>query len=197
MKLKFLNTAVAGLILSLSCLVSTANAGLILEDTTAVDTSGQSYSQIFDVTGFENYTNLVFTVNARGDYGRESSEFIEFFIDNMSFGQFSYNSTGVTSAIGATGNIGYDWVMDFSFTISDVDWNTVFANDSAVKVQWKNEQTVGASNGFYVNYSLSGTPDDGNVVDPIGPVPVPAPTTLALFALALVGFASRKFKQHS
>ena len=89
MKLKFLNTALTGLIFSISCLVNSANAGLILSNSTEITTAGQDHSLIFDVTGFEQYTNLVFTVTARGDYGRKPSELIEFFIDGTSFGEFS------------------------------------------------------------------------------------------------------------
>lgn len=180
MKLKFLNTALTGLIFSISCLVNSANAGLILSSSTDVTITGQTNSMIFDVAGFEHYTNLVFTVNARGDYGRESSEFIEFFIDDTSFGQFDYNTPSVTSVVGPTGNKGYDYVMDFSFIISDIDWNTVYANDSLVKVQWDNSLTVGGSAGFYVNYSLTG---------------IPEPTTIAVFALGLLGLASRRFNK--
>jgi hypothetical protein len=192
MKLKFLNSAITGLILSLSCLVNTANAGLILSDTTDVTSLGQTSSIVFDVAGFENYTDLVFTVNARGDYGRESSEFIEFLIDDASFGQFSYNTPGVTSVVGPTNNIGYDYVMDFSFTISDVDWNTVYANDSQVTVQWNHSLTVGPSAPFYVSYSLTGESTAPTEPDA---VPVPEPTTLAIFALGMIGFASRRFKK--
>lgn len=195
MKLKFLNTAVAGLILSLSCLVSTANAGLILSDSTEVNTNGQDYSKIFDVSAFKDYTNLVFTVNARGDYGDfQSGEFIEFLIDDISFGEFYADTVGVTTVIGPTGQLNFDYIIDFSFTLSDIDWKTLYANDSQVKVQWDNSQNVGQDGGFYVNYSLTGTPGEANVTDP---VPVPAPTTIAVFALALIGFASRKLKKQS
>jgi len=194
MKLKFLNTTVAGLILSLSCLVSTANAGLILSDETVVDTSGQAYSKIFDVSSFKDYINLVFTVEARGDYGTLNSENIEFLIDDISFGEFNYNTPGVNSIVGPTGNSSYDYVMDFSFTISDSDWNTLFADNSEVKIEWNNANGVDAKYASYVNFSLSGTPGEPNITDP---VPVPAPTTIAVFALALIGFASRKFKKQS
>ncbi len=184
MKLKFLNKALTGLILSLSCLINSANAGLILSDSTDITTGGQSYSEVFDVSAFKDYTNLVFTVNARGDYGREASEYIEFFIDNNSFGQFNYSTEGVTSVVGPTENIGYDYVIDFSFTISNIDWNTVFANDSLLTVQWENSATVGPSAPFYVSYSLTGEAKA-----------IPAPLSLAVFALALIGFSARRFKK--
>ena len=182
MKLKFLNTALTGLILSINCLVNSANAGLILSDSTVVNTVGQDYSQTFDVTGFENYTNLIFTVNARGDYGKLNSEFVEFFIDDISFGTFNYNTAGVTSFVGPTGSSTYDYVMDFSFTISDVDSNTVYANDSELTVKWDNAENVYSKHESYVNFSLSG-------------VLVPEPTTLAIFALGLLGLASRRFNK--
>jgi hypothetical protein len=184
MKIKFLNTAVAGLVLSISCLVNFANAGLILSDSTVVNTAGQNYSQTFNVAGFENHTNLVFAVEARGDYGTQSDEFIEFFIDAISFGDFDYNTAGVTSVVGPTGSAEFDYIMNFSFTISDTDWNTQYANDSQLQVQWTNSPTVGSAGGYYVDFSLTGNPSV-----------VPEPSTLAIFALGILGLASRRFKK--
>ncbi|MCP4987751.1 MAG: PEP-CTERM sorting domain-containing protein [Colwellia sp.] len=185
MKLKFLNKALTGLILSLSCLINSANAGLILSDSTDITTGGQSYSEVFDVSAFQDYINLVFTVSARGDYdGSDTAEFIEFLIDGNSYGQFHPGTAGVTSAVGPSGQTNYDIIIDFSFTISDLDWNTLFANDSQVNVEWKNGINVGPSDGFYVSYTLTGEPN-----------PVPAPFSLAVFALALIGFSARRFKK--
>jgi hypothetical protein len=186
MKIKFLNTAVAGLVLSISCLVNFANAGVILSDSTAVNTSGQDYSRTFDVTGFEDYKNLVFTVNARGDYGLdEYNEFIKFLIDGTSFGNYRYDTIGVTSFTGPTGDDKFDIIIDFTFTVSDIDWNN-FASDSQVSIQWDNSANVGSAPGFYVNYSLSGNP-----------APVPEPATLAIFALGMIGLASRRLNKKS
>jgi hypothetical protein len=181
--MKFLNASLISLVLSASFFVNVANAGLILSDSTDVISNAQTNSETFDVTGFEDYTNLIFSVNARGDYGKYAPENIEFFIDNFSFGQFNWNTAGVTYTLGASGDIYNDYMINFSFTISDIDWG-VIANDSSVKVEWANSSTVNAnpSSGFYVNYSLSG-------------VPVPEPTTLAIFALGMIGFASRRFKK--
>ena len=183
--MKFLNVALISVILSTGFFANVANADLILSDSTVVNTSGQYYSKTFDVTGLQNYTDLVFTVNARGDYGiSPSAEFIEFLIDNTSFGIFHTDTAGVNSSIGPTGKKDFDHIMDFSFTISDLDWNTLFANDSQLKIEWRNSQNVGHDFGYYVNYSLSATE-------------VPEPTTLAIFALALVGLATRRFKKKS
>jgi len=61
MKLKFLNTAVAGLIFSLSCLVSTANAALITTGSLSHDTDT---SIVVDSLGLEwhtlDYNNIMF-----------------------------------------------------------------------------------------------------------------------------------------
>ncbi len=185
MKLKFLNKALTGLILSLSCLINSANAGLILSDSTDITTGGQSYSEVFDVSAFQDYINLVFTVSARGDYGvTGESEFITFLIDETFFGEFRRDTIGVNSVLGSSGNIGFDYEIDFSFTISDLDWNTFTTNDSQLKVEWSNSANVGSSNGFYVSYTLTGEPS-----------PVPAPFSLAVFALALIGFSARRFKK--
>ena len=187
--MKFLNAAFISVMLSTSLF---ANAGLILSDSTVINSSGQAHTQTFDVTGFENYTNLVFTVNARGDFGTGTNEIIEFFIDDTSFGEFNYNTPGVTSIIGPTGNSKYDYIIDFSFAITDADWTTIYANDSQIKVDWKNADAVGPTAGNYVNYSLSG---DFALTPP--PAPVSEPSTLAIFALGMIGLASRRFKKKS
>jgi hypothetical protein len=188
--MKFLNAAFISVMLSTSLF---ANAGLILSDSTVVDKNAQSSSETFDVTGFENHTDLIFTVEARGDYGKYAPENIEFFIDNTSFGQYNWNTSGVTYALGASGDVQNDYILNFSFTISDIDW-AVITDDFSVNVDWVNSSTVNAnsSNGFYVNYSLS-----GNLAQPPAPAPVPEPTTLAVFALGMIGLASRRFKKQS
>jgi len=193
--MKFINKALTGLILSLSCLVSTANAGLILSDETQFYTSGATYSETFDVSAFKDYTNLVFSVNVRGDYdGSEEHEFIEFLIDDKSFGQFYFDTDELVGSTGPSEGIKYDHLMEFSFTINDIDWNTVYANNSEIKIGWQNGRHVGVFETSYVNYSLTGTPGEPSVVDP---KPVPAPTTLAIFALGMIGLASRRFKKQS
>jgi hypothetical protein len=174
MKLKFLKAAFASLLLSSSFL---ANAALIFSDYTDVTQRSQDDSETFNVTGFEAYTNLVFTVNARGDYGTSSEELIKFSIDDMLFGAFDYNTSG--SVIGDTGNKTDDYILNFSFAISDADWNT-FTSDSLVKVEWDNDEGVDARSFSYVSYSLSGQP-------------VPEPSTIAIFALGIMGLASRRF----
>lgn len=182
--MKFLNAALVSLVLSTSFFVNSANAGLILSNYTHVNTQGQEHTKTFNVSGMENYKNLVFTVKARGDYGTLSNELIEFFIDDTSFGEFTYNTAGVTSVVGPTGNSALDYIIDFSFTISDSDWTSLYANDSLLKIDWKNSNAVDARDNYFVDYSLSGEPSQ-----------VPEPTTLAIFALGMIGLASRRFKK--
>jgi hypothetical protein len=190
MKFTCIKTVFLTLILSSGLFVNNANAGIIVSDNTSVTSDGQSYTSTFDVTGFEDYINLIFTVSTRGDYGvSQDNEYIEFFIDGISFGQFRYDTSGVISSVGASGQSEIDWQLDFSFSITDIDWSTLYADDSTITVNWSNDSGVGAWNSEYnsfVNFNLAGDPN-----------PVPEPTTLAIFALGMMGLAVRRLNKNS
>lgn len=190
MKFTCIKTVLLTLILSSGLFVNNANAGIIVSDNTSVTSTGQSYTNTFDVTGFEDYINLIFTVSTRGDYGAtQNSEYIEFSIDGISFGQFRYDTPDVTSSVGATGDGSIDWQLDFSFSITDTAWSTLYADDSTITVSWSNASGVNAFTTRYspfVNFNLAGDPN-----------PVPEPTTLAIFALGMMGLAVRRLKKKS
>ena len=179
MNSKMLKAAFAGLVLSVS---GFANAGLILSDSTVVDSAGDSYSELFDTTGFSDFQDLIFTVEARGDYGNNGSdEFIEFWMDGTSLGQFSWSTPG--SLWGGTGDQSIDWILNFNVTITQAQWSN-FSNDNELTISWNNSSEVGLFDSYhtsYVNYELNGTAAE-----------VPEPTTLAILALSIMGLASRR-----
>tara|TARA_R110001583_G_scaffold195495_2_gene374263 strand:- start:654 stop:1211 length:558 start_codon:yes stop_codon:yes gene_type:complete len=184
MNVKMLKAVVAGLVLSVS---GFANAGLIFSDNTNITTSGQSDIASFSSIGFEDYTNIIFSVDARGDFGEnESNEYIEFLIDGVNFGQYTWDTFGVTSSTGSSNISSIDKLISFSFNISALQWAN-FISDDSVQVTWNNGSGVGDwSNNYigYVNYEINGVASQ-----------VPEPTTLAIFALGIMGLASRRFKK--
>jgi hypothetical protein len=184
MNVKMLKAVVAGLVLSVS---GFANAGLIFSDNTNITTSGQSDIASFSSIGFEYYTNIIFSVDARGDFGEnQSNEDIEFLIDGVNFGQYTWDTFGVTSSTGSSNISSIDKLISFSFNISALQWAN-FISDDSVQVTWNNGSGVGDwSNDYigYVNYEINGVASQ-----------VPEPTTLAIFALGIMGLASRRFKK--
>lgn len=182
MKNKFLKGLVASFALAVSGFVQ---ADLIISDSTIVDTSGDSYTSIFDITGFSDFEDVILSVEARGDYGdNRTDEFLEFWLDGDSLGTFSFLTSG--SYWGGTGDESIDWILNFDVVISAAQWD-VFSNDNSLTVSWSNSPAVGLFDNYhtsYVNYSINGTPAE-----------VPEPSTVAIFALSLLGLASRKFKK--
>lgn len=173
-----LKAAVAAVVLSIS---SFASAGVIISDATDITTTAQEYNTAFNLTDTA-YSNILLELTAKGDYGKNSSEYIQFFIDGNLLAQWTYD----TADISVTENYSeYDYTLTGVVSISDALWDTI-SSDNTLDVMWKNASQVNAyrsqGGADYVSFSLVG-------------VEVPEPTTLALFALGLMGLASRRFKK--
>ena len=107
-------------------------------------------------------------------------------IDGVNFGQYTWDTFGVTSSTGSSNISSIDKLISFSFNISALQWAN-FISDDSVQVTWNNGSGVGDwSNNYigYVNYEINGVASQ-----------VPEPTTLAIFALGIMGLASRRFKK--
>ncbi len=243
MKLKFLNTAVASLILSLSCLVSTANAGLLDLNTWSstsggiwtVDSSGTSVLQSengvptyflsesnyidskFDgtfgveTTSDDDFIGFVFGYNNTNDYilfdwkkgnqGDAQSGFTLSKISGYNVSHLKHTGKDITVLAsdydgdnGWVSNTVYDFSLDFTSTGIKIDIDGVNIFDVSGSFN-------SGKFGFY-NYSqeqvrYSGITQEESPTSPNVVVPVPEPTTLAVFALALIGFVSRKVKKQS
>jgi hypothetical protein len=164
------------------CLFNSANAGIIFTDKTFINVTSQNDTNLINITGYENYTNLLFTFQARGDYGNSLDENISFLIDDVYIGTYDWTTSG--SVLGPRNDIHWDWILNYSFTISDVDWAN-YASNSFIKVEWDNSDAVGASSPYYVEYTLTGEPI---------PVPAPAPFIPLILGLCLTCLRVRIFK---
>jgi hypothetical protein len=180
--LKFKNVLIAPIMFVFICLFNSANAGIIFTDKTFINVDGQNDTNLINISGYENYTNLLFTFQARGDYGASIDENISFFIDDEYIGVYNWTTPG--SVQGPRNNIQWDWILNYSFTISDADWAN-YASNSFIKVDWDNSEDVGNSSPYYVEYTLTGQPI---------PVPVPAPFIPLILGLCLTCLRARIFK---
>jgi len=185
MKLKFLNTAVAGLILSLSCLVNTANAGLITGTDIEIEAKSISYIE-FVLTGVGEINWLLTGLPDGSEY--YATKGYDYALFEGSFGNFGnileHDTTkGLIKGLNETYNAG-----TYTFAIGILQMTETEARTGVASTPIDFTQLY--------NFSLSGEYLVGEpaVVDP---KPVPAPTTIAIFALGMIGLASRRFKKQS
>ncbi|TYK65704.1 PEP-CTERM sorting domain-containing protein [Colwellia echini] len=207
MKCKYFNAALAGLILSVSCAVNIAQAGLIAFN---------------DRATFENYLNgesidTLSSIKNTGFTGIFSSN------DFKASGKMHQCNTNVDCG-GAYDNmdnkylLAYNNTLDFSFNSPiaafGFDFNSystkIYNEAVVVALNGVSSQPTGASGGFFgiasddgstfstVNFvsNLKNTVFDNiTYAASVKTVPVPTPSTLAIFALAMIGLAARKFKR--
>jgi len=183
MKLRILKAALAGIILSVS---GFANAGLILSDfsengdtsitfdltgTISTINSSENYLLILGFLDGTNITNLhvssSWVNNLLGTPGSVMNEYSGFVDSNIIW---NYNSTlGLNAAIGNT--------VDMTFTLFG-NFNSANLELLSGSFGYNNIQNIRASYTFGNNYNA-----------------VPEPSTLAIFALGIMGLASRRFKK--
>ena len=179
MQFKFLKTAFTGLVL---CICGVANAGLITWDLTDPDTS-LSATFVFDDDTIDGLSDSTDLVSIKGDFG--DGLFTYFFGETVASNGVIYEVTdtrltrwksggSITSYNDSTsGALTYAniWHDASRFTLggvsSEADWN----------------------GGSIENSSATQL----NIVSSI----VPEPSTIAIFALGMIGLASRRFKKQS
>ena len=221
MKLKFLKTISLSLLLSASCFVNLANAGLI--------------TQLFDTD--VNITNLAQATNTiLGTHGTVTelmavTDVINFWDGSGGEGHFNpslsfLGNTKQTFVVNVTGFV--EILTDGMYTFGtnaddglklDIDGISVIYDDSMHPahdrfgslflsagmhsldlVFWENEggaslelfATSGQRGSFDNSFRLVGDTQNGGLA-----TSVPEPTTLAIFALGMIGLASRRFKKQS
>ena len=216
MKFEFLNKALAGLILSASMLVSVANAGIIFtQDYESGLTTQESIIGNFSINNTNSNNNGTFMMGHPSNYLNNaldqyiltidltgvSNSFLSFdFIGNTEThwdgfvmlangllisptSGFTYSDEGVGHDHGGVGHVNLDgnWNTLATFDLSAFD-NTVLT------MAWKfgTDGSVTSSGLVWDNVVVRG--------DVLG---VPEPSTLAIFALGMIGLASRRFKKQS
>lgn len=178
MKSKFLNLIYVALILSTSSLFNTANAGLITDNVDfARYWQGNPVAQQSAVVG-------------------AGVEFSESFINvdvSDSMILFDWLSS-VGYSIGAPIQYYRIWDMDWiggtgSITDIDVTFDNI-TGFNASKVTFGNDYIEVAVGGLSMN-------TNSFISIELNPTSVPEPSTLAIFALGMMGLASRRFKKQS
>ncbi|MBA6291670.1 PEP-CTERM sorting domain-containing protein [Colwellia sp. MB3u-70] len=221
MSLKFLNKTIAGLVIAASCLVSVANAGIIYSNDFESGSIAVEFSNYNSVVSAPNGQSFIGTLNngatptlnlnslalhssitidfdiygIRSLDGTDSGDNFEFFINDLSqFVDFYGHSGGVI--VGPTtgrlishdsSDFGYGHfyggvsTYHYSITLAHVDPSISFGfmanTDSGM-----DDEAFGLDN-VVVSFVPSATAD------------VPEPSTLAIFALGMMGLASRRFKK--
>lgn len=205
--MKFLNTAIIGLILSVSSIVNVANAGLILDE------------------DFDPITSADWTLSNGSVLGNPASEF-------YSLNALHFNGSGTRSATTNAFDMTTGGLLSFMLKIGGSNDTATFEDADAgedVLIQysanggsWVNLLVVDTEDLLYkdswgkVDLSItglamsnstqfkwtqarhSGNNWDNWAIDDVklsNNVNVPEPSTFAIFALGMMGLASRKFKK--
>ncbi len=199
MNIKMLKAAIAGLVLSAS---GFANAGLvefedIITSGTYLSTSGPDTvdGMVFSYSGsayfMENYhtTDSAAPVDPTGSLFTYQNTFItmtkdggsSFDLNSFDAGIYLNQADALINVVG-TYNIG--GTVSEAFNISPNAWNTFTFSDTWSDLASVTFQMIGSS---FIQYD--------NIAYNNQSVDVPEPSTLAIFALAILGLASRKVKK--
>lgn len=180
MKLKFLNTALTGLIFSISCLVNSANAGLITGTDIEIEAKSVSYIEFVLTDVGEINWDLTGLPDGNEKYANETYHYALF---EGSFGAFGNilqhdTSVGLIKELDETYSAG-----TYTFAVGLYTMTEDEARTGVATTPYKYTQLY--------NFSLSGD----TLVSYQYTAAIPEPTTLAIFALGLIGLASRRFKK--
>jgi hypothetical protein len=211
MKFKFLNTIISGLLLSVCCLINTANAGLIVDNGTyttdtvtgfdwldASYTDGLSYNQVLNeissgsligwqVASMDEVLDLLLHANNNVVFpytegqGLTSSAYSN--ITNLiDFIGPSYSGSTYVDLIAYTSDLNsiYNNQPTWHQTLQLHKWTN--GNHFLRVNSWSSESSQ-------ANTSIATWLRRGDSVN------VPEPSTLAIFALGMIGLASRRFKK--
>jgi len=189
MKFKFLKITFSALIIALS---GVANAGLITLDPDSLTTPGGSVTYTGLITPTTTFSDAIFTLNIAGDFdNNDSSESVLISVEGFSLGRIFDNITGNDlfdfsndDYIGSHNNMVN---MTGVAVIAQTDWMTIIA-DGMVSITFDFSSGVDCCTSPYAFTS-------GNIT--FDSVSVPEPSTLAIFALGMIGLASRRFKKQS
>jgi hypothetical protein len=196
MNFKFLNAGLGTVILGITLLVNVASASPILEADwhLTTDTLGGLRQSTYD-------ENVYFAVTQHDNY---------LFTDTFEiFDGFHWASTAEATAIfGTNGNSSGTyvyfqqggWAGHVENIGSAIKSYQFILSDSVATNKYKNAQNYDEhrlNDNFVVNLISEKIINVGGLVLIKDRVDVPEPTTLAIFALGMIGLASRRFKKQS
>jgi len=193
MKHKFLITTLACLVLSASCLVNVANAGIITVDDWHLTTDNNgglrqliNYPDVFLAVAKDNKFNSIDEYEIMAGFRQmTTAEAVNLFPGNGSPG-----TTNILSYHNQGGWSGYVW--------EGLTRTQFIYSDSISTGNYKHAGNYEAHNntgGFTITTnSFAGFVliKDDSLLNPIA---APEPSTVAIFALGLMGLASRRFKK--
>jgi len=196
MKFKLFKATLVGLLLSVTCLINVANAGLItfdggastwdtIYDTSEVDVIFQS-SKIAWGTGYNDLVNVAYT-------NQNESLIIDFVA--LAGATVSLDSFDIGNYLGRNNLTQYS-IYDLSDTVTAL----ISASPFVVPYSTISHSTYTAGLSSTVGIRLVLGPDMyNNGLDNVkfSTTSVPEPSTLAIFALGMIGLASRKIKKQS
>jgi hypothetical protein len=175
MNIKLLKAACLGMVMMVC---SNANAGLITGTNVEIDAESVSYIEfLLTATGEINWS-MTGLPDGKEKYANETYHYALFEGSFGSFGNILEHdmSSGLTKELNETYNTGI-----YTFAVGLYKMTETEARTGIASTPYSFTQVY--------NFSLSG--------DTLEPTPVPEPTTLAVFALGMIGLASRRFKKKS
>ena len=210
MKFKLLNAALAGIILSASCLVNVANAELINIDFSGVGgtlTDGTTYTLAGGYSTFGNgfrisNETLVITFSNTVNFQILSNSSDAHAWNNIADGTVDFGVTGGTLGLLA------DPDSEIFSTVGDGTANLEFS------FRYEGSGPKGPHGDDYIaanqNWIVGGTTTSTLIITHTPNIPntssfeilaegvsVPEPSTLAIFVLGMIGLASRRFKKQA
>jgi hypothetical protein len=197
MKFKFLIATLVSLVLSVSCLVNVANAGLISVDDWHLTTDNNGglrqlaqsqFSDIYLAVSKDTTFNSIDTYEIMAGYRQmTTAEAVTRFLGNGAFGTLP-----IFSYYNQAGWSGYTWEGKnrYQFIYSD----TVTTGHYKHAGNYESHNNTGSFNINTTNFAGFVLIKDDSLLNPTD---VPEPSTLAIFALGLMGLASRRFKKQS
>jgi len=204
MKFKLFKAAFIGLILSFSCVINFANAGLITKDLINIGDGIITYDTATDLEWLDfdqNSSSLASALASWGSYGFRLANDQELFD--------LFNGFGISVHDNAIHNFASP--AAYATAVSYVSMLGGYNSGTALDGFFQNDNNLFGFNNFQlrlngVGYNTHSTqcsncaPDADNYWKAVlvrNASPVPEPSTLAIFALGMMGLASRRFKKQS
>jgi len=183
--MKLFNITVASLLFAASSVLNIANAGLITLDQKSTSVNGGIISYVDLVAESNTVSDATFTLNIAGDFdaGYENVAIsVEGYSLGVVFDRNTNNDLFDFSGDDYVGDHGNFITMTGVATIAQADWANIIA-DGFVSIEFNLSGDVNCCSNPHAFTS-------GNIS-----YDVPEPATLAIFALALIGFGARRLKQ--